>query len=341
MPWGAIIGAGLSAAAALAGNAMRNEAQKRESELAYQRERQQIKEQNAYNSASAQMARLQAAGLNPNMMYEQSQEASAGMQTDIPRYQPAEQTNAFGEIGSVSKEVIDSMIGISEMQNKIALTQSELVLNEAYTAAEWAKCDLDYATMTETLAMLGYKLDNLDADTELKKWQSKYSEEDIKRIAADTQRIAADTALLAKKLEVSEAEIRNLDMQTRCQLALLPSQIRLNEMSAEERMYAAQYAWGMYNLAYDEFDFEKGDKLEWQTEQNKKDRTLGYFNGAVGLLGIAANVVTKMPLGQFVAPSPLSGSSSGVYGSGRSTFGSPSNHPGRFTPANGSYRHRK
>lgn len=68
-----------------------NKFNKQEAELAYQREIDMWNLQNAYNDPSAQMARLRAAGLNPNMVYGQSSGGAAGQSSSSsPSYSPAQ-----------------------------------------------------------------------------------------------------------------------------------------------------------------------------------------------------------------------------------------------------------
>lgn len=59
-----------------------------ESELAYQRDQEMWHMQNAYNSPQAQMERLKAAGLNPNLVYGAS--APGNQSGSAPTYTPAE-----------------------------------------------------------------------------------------------------------------------------------------------------------------------------------------------------------------------------------------------------------
>lgn len=63
-----------------------NEWNRQQSLEAYQRDMEMWRIQNEYNSPSSQMARYQAAGLNPNLIYGQG---SSGNATGMPSYQPA------------------------------------------------------------------------------------------------------------------------------------------------------------------------------------------------------------------------------------------------------------
>lgn len=84
----AIIGASALISGLLANRAKKKEREyaKQESELAFQREREMIAEQNEYNSPANQMSRYQEAGLNPNLVYSQGQ---PGQQSSTASYQPS------------------------------------------------------------------------------------------------------------------------------------------------------------------------------------------------------------------------------------------------------------
>lgn len=81
MPIGGII-SGLGNVVA---TAMTNRANRHLAEYAYSRDLEMWNRQNEYNSPQAQMDRLQAAGLNPAMMYGQGSQA-AGQAKEMPRY---------------------------------------------------------------------------------------------------------------------------------------------------------------------------------------------------------------------------------------------------------------
>lgn len=57
------------------------------SERAFKQNVRLWREENAYNTPAAQMARMRAAGLNPNLIYGNGQEASAGLAGDAPNLQ--------------------------------------------------------------------------------------------------------------------------------------------------------------------------------------------------------------------------------------------------------------
>lgn len=228
-----VAGAGISAASSLAGTKQRNEAQKREQELAYRREQASMREMNSYNSASAQMARLQSAGLNPNLMYQNGQQAAAGQQSDIARYQPADIDNAVEPLGNSGAQMIQSIVGLTDMVNKTKETQSRILLN-----ASTAEFNLENAKYTKSqndrlLALLSWDLANAEAQ--------------FKNLDADTQNklqlaknLAADYDLIVAKTGLTKNEAANLDANTRYILARLPYANEFAKMEVAEKRAVIQ-----------------------------------------------------------------------------------------------------
>lgn len=83
--------AGGSAAVAARNAKKQRELAKSESELAYQRDVEMWEKQNAYNAPAAQMERLKASGLNPNLVYGSG--AVGNQSGSTPSYQPSRETS--------------------------------------------------------------------------------------------------------------------------------------------------------------------------------------------------------------------------------------------------------
>lgn len=80
-----------SAVWSLAQQAMQNDWNTQQAELAFERQKQMIDQQNEYNSPINQMARYQAAGLNPLAIYGQ---ISSGQQSSAAQYAPQQSVGA-------------------------------------------------------------------------------------------------------------------------------------------------------------------------------------------------------------------------------------------------------
>lgn len=352
--WGAVAAAAISAGAAIYGNHQRNEAQRAENEKAFQRERQQVAEMNAYNSASAQAARLRAAGLNPNVMYDSGPAAAAGEQSDIAHYTPAEQTNAFGAVGESVAQTINSMIGVREQQNKNMLAESEVRLNASLEGAAQAKANYDNTQASIDLEMLGYTKENMSALTELYREQHDWYKTDEYRLVAETTNIEFNSDLLKKKLDTEDltqdeirARTRNFDAETWQIFAVAPSQARFLEASAEERFaMCAQIARQCDLITAEEYlklnqaKMTKAQIREIEQHINwlKHNTIQGYIDSCSGAVRSVMDVVGFVYGGPTATAAKMYGSVSGAYGSGRAYHGQPRN-TGRaaWEGASGSY----
>lgn len=113
------------------------QARKKQANLAYEREQEQIKEMKKYNSPSQQMQRFEDAGLNPNLIYSQG---TPGQQQHYAQYQPPtiDYTGRKPYIQDAPGIFQDSMASYqtaqSQQQQKIALDVSkELRANNMLT----------------------------------------------------------------------------------------------------------------------------------------------------------------------------------------------------------------
>ena len=180
----ALIGAGISALSA-GGTAAATGAQNRKSR-AFSREMYQQQKtdniafwnmQNEYNSPQAQMQRLKAAGLNPNMLYDKTGAVIPAQNINTPDVQSAQfRTPDFGSVGSgLVQGYFDTKIKQAQYDNlKVANTvsQQEAILKAAQAAGEVKRTEGQ--GISNTLAS-----SNLDAM--------------IRRAGLENQKLLADT----------------------------------------------------------------------------------------------------------------------------------------------------
>lgn len=272
-----LLGGAANAGIGLLSQSSANEARKRESELAYQRQREAIREQNAYNSASAQMARLQAAGLNPNLMYDNGQQAAAGMQENIPEYTPANYESGAAPAGPVGTEIINSLIGLKDLQNKTSMTESEIALNSVK----------GLNTIANTL--------NTEADTEQKRETTKlivqewgFNEQfNPLKIMHERTMINLDrmrSSMISSEIRKNAYFVRNLSSQTGLNLAQTEKILGLwmyerdNILSEiRNREYQNMNLAGQAQLAFTNSEYLRG--MLWvNTARYYLDKTLGFEN---------------------------------------------------------------
>lgn len=255
-----LIGTAISAATGLVGTHMRNEAQRRENELAYQRQKRDMREMNAYNSASAQVARLQAAGLNPNMMYGQSSEGAAGTQADIPRYEPADVQNASSPLGSLGSEMIQSMIGLKDLENKTAETAASIALKDMQSYEAFTKGEMNTAEKESILLHNG--LFEQTAPFELAKIMWQAENEKITH-----EKIQTDIDTLKKSWELTDAQIAKLAADTKLSEVQATEILTLLEPHRQEilKHIELMHSQGLLNLANMQLAFANSDYLRAKT----------------------------------------------------------------------------
>lgn len=127
-----LIGAGASAAGGIASGLFGNKARRKAATKKYQRDLENWHRQNAYNDPSAQMARLKAAGLNPNMIYGSGTQAATGMASS-PAAAPEE---------SIQNIPVPDVGGELSRYASIQQMQQNTQRSAADTALKWGQLGL-------------------------------------------------------------------------------------------------------------------------------------------------------------------------------------------------------
>lgn len=101
------------------------EANKKEAELAYQRQVEMWNMNNLYNTPEAQMARFRAGGLNPHLIYGQG---NAGNSSGFPEYQPArvQYDIEAGRYGAPIQSILPTLMAVGSWMQNMRLTEAEL-----------------------------------------------------------------------------------------------------------------------------------------------------------------------------------------------------------------------
>lgn len=109
-------------------NTMRTiDANKREAELAYQRQVEMWNMENLYNSPEAQMGRFNKAGLNPHLIYGNGSAAS-GNSSGFPEYQPArvQYDIQAAKYGAPIASILPTLMAVGSWMQNMRLTEAEL-----------------------------------------------------------------------------------------------------------------------------------------------------------------------------------------------------------------------
>lgn len=169
IPVAAAIGGLLSGIGALAGigrGARQNKRNVRNMRLQYEMDKQMFDYQNAYNTPAMQMQRLKDAGLNPALMYGQG---TTGNATGYPQTKPLP---AYQETPVDTRTILE---GVNlAMQNKILKEQGKGLEIDNYIKAGGSQYDIRQKLLNnekteKEIDQLGESINNLKADTSLKK----------------------------------------------------------------------------------------------------------------------------------------------------------------------------
>lgn len=188
MPLPILAAAGISAAGSIGSSLLTNAGTKRAAKFAAKENLAQWHRQNAYNDPSAQMARLRAAGLNPNLIYGSSPSGASGNADALPAVKapeykidnPVQGFNQFADYAKteattnnlqehskvLSQEAILKAAQISDIGIKSARSKFDLGLAKDLreTSLQAAKANLRN-TETNTI---GTEIDNRFKDLSLR-----------------------------------------------------------------------------------------------------------------------------------------------------------------------------
>ena len=141
---GTLIATGVAAVGNQIGGLAQRKWQREENERTYQRNLEQWHRENAYNDPSQQMARLKAAGLNPNMVYGTGTQA-AGKAGSSPQKQSVQSNMPMPELGNFVNAALTmaqtKSIQLDNLDKEITLGLRKPLENEAGETT-----DLNYVT---------------------------------------------------------------------------------------------------------------------------------------------------------------------------------------------------
>lgn len=239
----ATLAAGITALGAVGGAALNalsqhrtNAANRAQAEYAFRQEQMAIQRQNEYNSPAQQVLRMKAAGLNPSLAYG-ADGAMVGNQADVPAYNaiPAEAPN-LGNIGAGLADSIRTGIEVEDLERRQSLAKAEMALKDAQTFAEIMKGNLDDATRTDILSMLGYKMDLAESQLELNDQTIAESIERVENLKEERKEIQSRVGLNEQQIKNLAMEYHLTEVQAYQILQLLPHQIM--EMDANSALAA-------------------------------------------------------------------------------------------------------
>lgn len=191
MPIPAIITAAASLGTAIASGVVAKKQQKRANQFSLE----QQDKQNAYNSASAQMARFKEAGLNPNLIYGQvNNTPSVGADYQLAKYD--NMLNAITQIAPLVQDVMKTDAQIKVIEHDANIKQEQLHalqranrLGDQYEEEKWLKLQEEINNLKKSGKLSDKQLEYYDdlstAQINLMKAQKANAEANTKRANQD------------------------------------------------------------------------------------------------------------------------------------------------------------
>lgn len=139
--------------------------------------------ENKYNSPSAQMSRLKAAGLNPNMIYGSGSSAATGQAHELPQYSTIRSGNPFPDIS------LPNVMGAYYDMKVKAATADNIAANTANKRMETGMNFLKSQLM-------GWKIKSSSLNNT---WQSKTLDARIKQSMAYADKVINEDKISAKQ----------------------------------------------------------------------------------------------------------------------------------------------
>lgn len=222
MWWGAIIAAVASIITTVIAGEQQKSANKDAFNAQFDAQKKLIADQNAYNTPANQMARLQAGGLNPHLMYGQG---SPGNQ---PSAGSAPAMAAVDYLG-MGEKVSNTISNTLPLINQTRLAESQVNATNAATSQRYAQTrltELQSQVMAKNplLDDAGFKatIDGLKASAQLK--QTQVRSNDIKNFV--------DDSTATSKIDMIWKEAENIDQKFR--LRDLDAKIKAEVMKSKE-----------------------------------------------------------------------------------------------------------
>lgn len=170
-PFLPLIGTGVSALATGIGNIFGNKSRKRESNRSRAHDINMWDKTNAYNHPSAQMMRLRAAGLNPNLVYGGSSGQTAGTANALP--------------GAKDAKINDITMGDNPMMQYVNMKNTEAQTNNLQTQNGVLQAEKNLKTVQAITE--ASKQNQLKSSAEYNAGLLKKSMQDIKKTQEDTE----------------------------------------------------------------------------------------------------------------------------------------------------------
>nr|DAH49897.1 MAG TPA: DNA pilot protein VP2 [Microviridae sp.] len=325
-----VIGQAVSGIAGIGSTSMANQQNMEIAKYNWEQQKEMWHMQNDYNKPSAQMARYQEAGLNPNLIYG-SGSASAGNSTSIPTPQMAHvEPMPVPQLGDSLQQAVNNM-----RADKLA--DAEVANKESLSRYNDVKAEHESVMMGLTeLRAIGQAIDNAKSDTErnflVDTYQSRVNtiQEQLEgqRLGNDSSRLDNfyNSATMETRIELAKVQTRNAkamtqEIMSRTSLNYANAKLaaaRINEIAANVVLINRKSYGQMIDNSFKTANFNtelskasqelfniclSGDKQAMENffRRNGIDVTehAPLVNSAFGLLRAASNKSHKIPSGTY------------------------------------------
>lgn len=304
MPLPALAIAGIAAAAGtvastaggLAGQGMNYRNSKRLAEYQNQLNIAQWERENAYNTPSAQMARLRAAGLNPHLFAPGGNLAASSPTLTTAQ---APDYSFLGEIGTKGVQTFMQGLSISQMQANVEVTTQEARLKklqaDAYESGDYygARSSAAWQGITESKA----RIDKISTDIAYRHEQARQIESQI--FLYNKQAENYDSQIHLRSNQVVEI-LDRIDYRT-VQEELIRSQMDVN--SGRITLMDAQLQAIMKGMEHTDVQIRIGAE-EWLQKHMGKGYSTGVLSPAVNFVYGIANAIRQTFFGNINPNNP-------------------------------------
>lgn len=193
--------------------------------------------QNAYNTPSAQMERLQAAGLNPNLVYGNG--GATNTASDYPKYQAGEAPQV-ANIRNASRQLalqgFQTALNAKLQQSQAANLDADTELKNKTTELTGVHKEialLDKELRSGTLSSeLQYKVEKWKQDLILGRNQIKLGDQQLTLNQKQMEKLDAETDNIKQNTKLSEAQAEQITVTLQYLPQMLRSQIDSNNANA-------------------------------------------------------------------------------------------------------------
>lgn len=239
---------------------------------------------NAYNSPSAQMARLNAAGISPWVAQGM---VGNGNQSSLPNYAPAVSSYSQ-QISSIPQSVSNAYSSFKQGQK----VDSDIAFNNASISKIPSEIALNQANLSKVNAETDLTKLNSDAQDLKNYLLGKYGDvqatADLERIASEiannqaTRELTkADVNKVASDILLNYAQIKNLDVNSANVQALMPFLVAKLKVETGSIQAGTANTQADTNLKLFEGQYQQGEN-NWQNTKNAASLVTGIVTDVVG-----------------------------------------------------------